>query len=178
MAGKRLTPKRVSRKATLAERIDYYSIPEPNSGCHLWLGLLAKNGYGIVSWGGSMYAHRASWQAANGRPVPPGMLVCHRCDNRACVNPDHLWIGTYADNLGDMAAKGRAHKGSPLTRGENHHRAILTTENVLAIRADQRSTHVALARTYGVTPDTIKRVRDGLIWKHLLPTHSTSHPGS
>lgn len=178
MAGKRLTPKRVSCKATLAERLEYYSIPEPNSGCHLWLGLLTKNGYGVVAWGGPMYAHRAAWESANGRPAPDNMLVCHTCDNRACVNPAHLWLGTHADNLGDMAAKGRAHKSTPLARGENHHRAILKEGDVFAIRADRKSTHVALSRLYGVTPDTIKRVRDGLIWRHLLPTHSKNHPVS
>lgn len=178
MAGKRLTDRRVSSKATLEERLEYYSMPEPNSGCFLWLGLLAKNGYGVLTWRGrgGHYAHRAAWEVANGCPVPAGMYVCHSCDNRACVNPAHLWAGSHADNLKDMARKGRGHRGSDLARGERHYGAILREADVIAIRRDSRSAHTALAVRYGVSPSTIERVRKGLNWKHLLPTGSMSPP--
>ena len=84
--------------------------PEPNSGCWLWTGRVARNGYG--TWGGGrsgerISAHRLAWQEANG-PVPDGLQVLHRCDVRCCVNPEHLFLGTARENTRDMMAKGRA----------------------------------------------------------------------
>lgn len=86
------------------------SMPEPNSGCWLWTGSYIRK-YGqltCVRLFGPIpqYAHRASWVAFKG-PIPDGLCVCHKCDTRGCVNPDHLWIGTQTDNLRDMRAKGR-----------------------------------------------------------------------
>jgi hypothetical protein len=77
--------------------------------CWLWRAGKFSNGYGAFRHGGTRYAHRASWLLFRG-PITDGMAVLHSCDNRACVNPDHLWIGTYQDNLSDMARKGRAHR--------------------------------------------------------------------
>jgi hypothetical protein len=81
----------------------------PNE-CWLWKGTLSEpNGYGLISNGHNkpwLRAHRVSWQLANGRD-PGDLFVCHSCDNRTCVNPAHLWLGTNTDNLKDMVAKGR-----------------------------------------------------------------------
>ena len=97
----------------------------------------------------------------NEKEIPFGMHVCHECDNRRCVNPQHLFLGTNRDNVADKLAKGRQHKGQDCGR------AKLTNADVLAIRADATSTHVDLAKTYGVGATTIRKIRDRTSWTHL-----------
>ena len=108
------------------QKIEKHSIPEPNSGCWLWIGSLKNSGYGQVGWGsvldGSrtmLSAHRAAYLAFNG-PIPDGLLVRHICDNKVCVNPDHLIVGTQSDNLDDMTCRGRAFWGAQ-THCKNGH---------------------------------------------------------
>jgi HNH endonuclease len=92
---------------------DWY-IPEPNSGCHIWLGPLTRTGYGSAA---TTSAHRYAWKHFRGE-IPQGMCVLHRCDVRCCVNPDHLFLDTQLKNIADRVAKGR----NGVARGERHGR--------------------------------------------------------
>lgn len=119
---------------SILERFESYISPEPNSGCWLWTASLDRKGYGhMVVDGRLMPAHRLAYERYVG-PIPAGLLACHKCDVRCCVNPDHLFIGTHADNMQDMVRKGRGRyagrthcaKGHPLvwTRGRKTDRRI------------------------------------------------------
>jgi hypothetical protein len=82
-------------------------IPEPNSGCLLWEGAVARYGYGHIRRGGRYLSlHRVVWEETHGA-IPDGLHVLHRCDVPACVNVDHLFLGTHTDNMRDIVSKGR-----------------------------------------------------------------------
>jgi len=139
-------------------------IPEPNSGCWLWLGPYDSNGYGIiVTPQGKWKAHRASlyWHK---RWPKEKLLACHSCDVTSCINPDHLFWGTQADNMADAAAKGRARNLPRL--GEDHHKAKLTEQDVIAIRSLSESSYLA-AQRYGLDPSTIRDIRRRKTWRHI-----------
>lgn len=168
------------------ERLWKYVIPEPNSGCWLWTGAVtpSPNGAlrGQIALGGKhMLAHRAAYTLYKGS-IPDGLMICHKCDNPLCVNPDHLYAGTHADNMADMknrkryfAAKDRdrcvaigAALGSTndWSVGESNGRAVLTKVDVSAIRSALAvgAKKKVLAREYGVSDRTIRRIAAGDIW--------------
>jgi hypothetical protein len=131
----------------------------PN-GCWLWTASLTSYGYGQIGIAGrNINAHRLSWELHNG-PIPEhdsyhGYCVCHTCDNRRCVNPAHLFLGTQKDNLHDMAAKGR--KNTECMRGEGNPNSKLTSSDVCAIRelASQGVGFREIGRRFGVGHSTI-----------------------
>lgn len=148
--------------------LDKWSMPEPNSGCWLWIGCINRLGYGqTVYLNGITKAHRLSWFLHRG-PIPSGMMVLHKCDNRQCVNPDHLFLGTQTDNMRDMAAKGRG-KACPRPGASNPMARLSEAAAALALaryRAGGVSQH-ALAADFGVAVMTINRLVRGQTWKHL-----------
>lgn len=137
----------------------------PYSGCWLWLGATLRNGYGVVNVGGSVKrAHRESYQIANKILLPSSVDVCHRCDVRNCVNPDHLFHGSRADNMRDCANKGRT--VIPGMRGEQLPQSVLTETQVLEIRASVLSQR-ELGRRFGVDKGTIANVVHRKTWRHV-----------
>jgi len=157
-------------------------IPEPMSGCWLWLGTayeISGRWKPYYFMGGRQWlAHRASKWLHDG-PFDLAAFICHRCDNPLCVNPGHLYVGDHASNMEDMARRKRAHfskhpeiakeagrklgSGNSWAVGARNPKAKLTPQEVDAIRADARGTKV-LASIYSVDRTTIQRIRRGSLW--------------
>lgn len=150
--------------------------------CWPWIGAHNKDGYGhlyVVSRKRNIGAHRLSWEIHHG-PIPPGLLVCHTCDNPNCVNPYHLFLGTQKENLADRDQKGRGINGPKngrhthperTARGERNGSAKLTGDMVGRILREWKGRTTSqreLARQLGVHYDTVWRVVHGKFWKHLL----------
>lgn len=141
---------------------------EDESGCWEWQGSRTIQGYGRLRMpekrGGVIKAHRRAWELAKG-PIPDGMYVLHHCDNRPCVRPDHLFLGTLTDNMQDMAAKGRA--AGFQRRGAAHPLAKLTVEDVSAIRAlpYHHGLYAEIARELGVSEGQISAIYRGKSWR-------------
>jgi hypothetical protein len=154
-------------KTTIEGRFWAKVSPEPTSGCFLWTAAVGGGGYGNSFVNGrNVAAHRLAWELANG-PVPDGLCVLHKCDNRACVNPSHLFLGTLKDNTQDMLAKGR--NRPPVLLGEANAVAKITADDVRAIRAAlaRGESHFSIARRFSTCPSNVRSVRDGKTWAHV-----------
>lgn len=129
------------------------------SACWEWRGSWATNGYGRMRVGSKiMSVHRVAWEVTNG-PVPDGLFVCHKCDNKLCCNPRHLFIGTAADNNADRDRKGRTRA----PKGENHPHSKLTLAQVRVIkeRIKAGESSALLAYQYAVTRNAINQIKWG-----------------
>lgn len=171
--------RRSPKSATLADR--FWLRVDKSGECWNWTGILTENGYGRLGAHPGTHrqlrAHRVSWELAHG-PVPDGRCVLHRCDNRRCVRPDHLFLGTQTENVADMVAKGRNQKGERSSstlhpeirqRGEDHFRSKLTTAQVLDLRRryDGGERCADLARAFGVSFSIAFTAAKRISWRHL-----------
>jgi HNH endonuclease len=142
--------------------LEEYFIPEPNSGCWLWLGAVDQDQYGI-GWDTelkrNMRAHRMVYEILVG-PIPSDKKLLHRCDNPCCVNPDHMTIGTTAENNADMREKGRHAFG--IRHGMNK----LSEQEVIAIR-EAEGTHQEISNRFGISKATVTHIKNGRLWKNL-----------
>lgn len=154
-------------KRPLAERFwSKVQVAAPEQ-CWQWSAYLSRDGYGKVndSDGKKLGAHRASYRIAYG-DIPEGLDVLHRCDNRSCVNPAHLFLGTDQDNMDDMRTKGRQR----YLRGSELPQAKLTEEQVREIRSSTLAQR-ALAAVFGINQALVSRIRRRTSWKHIQETN-------
>lgn len=137
----------------LAERLAR-AVLKNDRGCWIWIRSVGSHGYGQVWKDGSLrLAHRVSYEVHRG-PIPEGMVVMHTCDVPRCINPDHLMLGTAADNAADRDAKGRSGL------------AKLDEETVRTIRRSTGTT-TSIAQRYGIASSTCRAIRDGVSWRHV-----------
>lgn len=149
-------------------------VPEhdPSLGaCHIWTGPTYE-GYGTISVSGTAWStHRFSY-AMNVGPIPDGLFVCHRCDVKACVNPDHLYVGTHAQNMADAVERQRFHSPSATNHVGDFRAgsATLAPDQVRTIRAllhEGQMLHREIGAMFGVTEKCISQIKSGRTWSHL-----------
>jgi hypothetical protein len=129
-------------------------------GCWIWTGATSGSSYGAAKMGGKQWqAHRLSYTLHRGE-IPAGLLVCHRCDVRTCVNPEHLFLGTHRDNMIDKVRKGR----HVVSRGEANGAAKLDAERVAKIR-DAAGPQRQIAITFGVAQTLVSQIKRGVVWR-------------
>lgn len=133
---------------------------EAANGCWEWVAAKAAQRYAFLQHEGkNILGHRYVYELTHGS-IPDGMVVRHKCDNKCCINPEHLELGTNADNMRDKAERGRA------TRGETHHKAKLSEVEVVSILTSGYS-NVEEAQRHGVSEAVISNIRRRRIWKHV-----------
>lgn len=143
--------------------------------CWEWKKCRNAEGYGVLRRNKkTLSAHRVAWNAVNG-PIPDGMCVLHRCDNPGCVNPEHLFLGTLADNMADMVQKGRGRL--PENSGERNGGAKLTWSQVREIRSIRGETRADIAKRYGIAQSTLSRIIQGASWKRGRRVKTNIHQG-
>ena len=151
---------------SVQERIEKYTLPEPNSGCWLWIGACAADGYPRITIGSmkdgtkkSVRVTRLVCEEAHG--LPEGMHALHKCDNPICINPDHLYPGTPKQNVKDCFDRNRR---TQVKFGPDNPAARLTEKDVCAIRESKLKLR-ELAVEYGISISNISMIRSGRRWR-------------
>lgn len=151
---------------TALERLMSKVRKDGNSGCWDWTASKDTHGYGHLRYQGRIkLAHRMSYELHCGA-IPAGMQVCHHCDNRICLNPEHLFLGTWRDNMIDKLAKGR--QSRVRQPGSKNPLAKLSEADIRAIRADTTTLQKDLAQRYGVSRPHISQIQSGGRWGHII----------
>lgn len=157
----------MTTKISLEERFWARVEVAGSDDCWEWRGPRFPKGYGIFSMRGRTWnAHRAGWVLFRGE-IGDGLVVCHRCDNRGCVNPNHLFLGTQQENIADMVAKGR--QRGDHRPGDKCPTAKLSEDQAIEIkrRALAGESQKALAREFGLKQPTVSNIKTGKTWGHL-----------
>lgn len=146
---------------TLEVRMSNYLVDE--NGCWMWQGKTKTGDYGTLSINHkTTMVHRLSYEMHKGE-IPEGLMVCHKCNVKLCINPDHLYVGTHNDNMRDMA-------DSDVMKGEANPKSILTQSQVVEIKQmikDRKVVYRKIAETYGVSRQAIKDIASGRTWSWL-----------
>lgn len=148
--------------------LDKIGAPD-NRGCRNWIAAKFSTGYGAFQYEGRpRRAHRIIWEFSHG-PIPNGLFVLHKCDNPACVNIEHLWLGSNQENMDDKVSKGRQTRNGGGPFGEMNKNAKLTAGDILQIRAARAAgvNQYHLADKYGVSQTTICRIVNGRAWRRV-----------
>ena len=136
-------------------------------GCWIWTGSFNNGGYGRTKYKGNWdLAHRLFYQLYVGE-IPEGLLIRHRCDNRKCVNPQHLIPGTYKDNVNDMVERNRQAKGESVNTNKLSEQEA---KEIIDLLKSGVFTHKKIANMYNVHRSAIHHIAGGRSWKHLPRT--------
>lgn len=145
-------------------------VEKQKDGCWIWFGNTAENGYGHFQLPNpkvTVLAHRFSYELNTGTKIPEGMEVCHKCDNRACVNPDHLFLGTRKENAMDCVEKGRQAKGEK--NGKSKLKECEAKE-VKRLAIDGKLPQWFIGKIFRISEIQVRKIKNGRTWVHLQET--------